>query len=320
MQSLYPNIQPYASQYLSVDTRHTLYVEECGNPDGLPVVFLHGGPGSGCEAMHRRFFDPEQYRIILFDQRGCGQSTPHSELHDNTTWHLVTDLETIRQTLGVERWVLFGGSWGSTLALAYAETHPQQVLGMILRGIFLGRGREIQWFYQDGANRFFPDLWTHFLAPIPESERSHLIQAYYQRLTGNDELERLRVARAWAGWEGATLTLERCPQVVDSFTEAHKALSLASIEAHYFINDCFLEPDQLLRQADRLTGIPGYIIHGRYDMVTTLDNAWALSHAWPDAELRIVGASGHSASEPGIIDALVTATRRLAETLISSGT
>ena len=315
MQSLYPSILPYASQHLPVDSLHTLYIEECGNPDGLPVVFLHGGPGGGCEPMHRRFFDPEQYRIILFDQRGCGQSTPHAELRDNTTGHLVADLEAIRQKLGIERWVLFGGSWGSTLALAYAETHPQQVLGMILRGIFLARAREIHWFYQDGANRFFPDLWEQFLAPIPVSEREDLIQAYYQRLTGNDELERLRVARAWAAWEGATLTLERCSQVLDSFTEAHKALSLACIEAHYFINDCFLEPDQLLRKANRLAGIPGYIIHGRYDMVTTLDNAWSLSRAWPAAELRIVGVAGHSASEPGIIDALITATRRMAETL-----
>ena len=240
MQSLYPSIQPYTQQHIAVDSIHTLYVEECGNPDGPPVVFLHGGPGSGCDAMHRRFFDPEQYRIVLFDQRGCGQSTPHAELVDNTTWHLVADMEIIREKLGIQRWVLFGGSWGSTLALAYAETHPQRVLGMILRGIFLARQRDLCWFYQDGANRLFPDQWEHFLAPIPVAEQGALIQAYYHRLTGSDELERLRVARAWSSWEGVTLTLERNQQVVDSFADAHKALSLARIEAHYFINNCFL--------------------------------------------------------------------------------
>jgi len=315
MQNLYPGIQAYSQQHIAVDEIHTLYVEQSGNPDGLPVVFLHGGPGAGCEPMHRRFFDPEQYRIVLFDQRGCGQSTPHAELTANTTWQLVADMETIRTALDIERWVLFGGSWGSTLALAYAETYPERVLGMILRGIFLARAGDVRWFYQAGANRLFPDQWERFLAPIPASEQDDLIQAYYQRLTGSDELERLRVARAWAGWEGATLTLERNQYVVDSFSDAHKALSLACIEAHYFINHCFLEPNQLLQQAEQLAGIPGYIVHGRYDVVTPLDNAWALAQAWPDAELRIVGGAGHSAAEPGIIDALVTATRRMAEQL-----
>lgn len=315
MQSLYPSIQPYTYQHIAVSELHTLYVEECGNPDGLPVVFLHGGPGGGCEPTHRRFFDPEWYRIILFDQRGCGQSTPHAELTDNTTTQLIADMEVIRQTLGIEQWVLFGGSWGSTLALAYAETYPQRVLGMILRGIFLARQDDLRWFYQDGARRLFPDQWEHFLAPIPAAEQDNLIQAYYQRLTGSDELERLRVARAWASWEGATLTLERNQYVLDSFADAHKALSLARIEAHYFINNCFLEPGQLLRHADRLAGIPGYIIHGRYDVVTTLDNAWALAQSWPDAELRIIGAAGHSASEARVTDALITATTRLMEKL-----
>jgi proline iminopeptidase len=313
MQSLYPSIQPYSQQFIEVDETHTLYVEQSGNPVGLPVVFLHGGPGAGCEPLYRRFFDPERYRIILFDQRGCGQSTPHAELTANTTWLLVDDMETIRQTLGVEQWVLFGGSWGSTLALAYAETHAKRVFGMIVRGIFLLRPEDLHWFYQSGANRLFPDHWEQFVAPIPESERGDIIRAYYQRLTGSDELERLRLARTWAGWEGATLTLERNAQLVDSFTEAHRALSLARIEAYYFINQGFLKPGQLLQQADRLAGIPGYIVHGRYDVITPLDNAWALAQAWPDAELRIVGAAGHSVAEPGIIDALVTATRRLVE-------
>lgn len=312
MQTLYPGIQPYATRELPVDDRHTLYVEESGNPDGLPVLFLHGGPGGGCEPLHRRFFDPEVYRIVLFDQRGCGRSTPHAELEDNTTRHLIADIETIRTTLAIDRWVVFGGSWGSTLALTYAETNPHRVLGLILRGIFLGRPRDVRWFYQEGANRLLPDAWESFIEPIPELERGDLLSAYYRRLTGDDELERLRVARAWSTWEGTALTLERRNEVVDSFAEAHKALSLARIEAHYFYQDCFLEPDQLLRDAHLLVDIPGFIIHGRYDVVTTLDNAWQLHQAWPTAELRIVGAAGHAATEPGIVDALVTATRTLA--------
>ncbi len=315
MQTLYPSIQPYRTHELPVDARHTLYLEEAGNPDGIPVVFLHGGPGGGCEPMHRRFFDPEVYRIVLLDQRGCGRSTPHAALEDNTTWHLVGDLEAIRLLLGIERWVLFGGSWGSTLALAYAETHPERVLGLVLRGIFLGRPREVRWFYQDGANRLFPDAWESFIDLIPELERGDLLSAYHRRLTGDDELERLRLARNWSVWEGTALTLERREDVVGGFAEAHKALSLARIEAHYFMNDCFLEPDQLLRDAHRLEGIPGFIVHGRYDVVTTLDNAWQLHRVWPGSELRVVGAAGHAASEPGIIDALVTAARTLAARL-----
>lgn len=315
MQTLYPTIQPYQTHELPVDSRHTLYIEECGNPEGLPVVFLHGGPGGGCEPMHRRFFDPHLYRIVLFDQRGCGRSTPHAELEDNTTAHLMDDLEAIRALLGIERWVVFGGSWGSTLALAYAQNHPEQVLGLVLRGIFLGRPREVRWLYQDGANRLFPDAWESFVELIPELERGDLLSAYHRRLTGDDELERLRVARHWSTWEGTLLTLERYNEVVDSFAEAHKALSLARIEAHYFMYDCFLEPDQLLRDAHRLENIPGFIVHGRYDVITTLDSAWHLHRVWPDSELRIVGAAGHAASEPGIVDALVTATRTLAARL-----
>ena len=315
MRVLFPDIKPYATQRLAVDSLHTLYIEECGNPSGLPVLFLHGGPGAGCEPMHRRFFDPQRYRIVLFDQRGSGQSSPHAELRDNTTWHLVADIEKLREHLNIDRWVVFGGSWGSTLALAYAETHPDRVLGLILRGVFLCRDRDIHWFYQHGANRLFPDLWEHFLAPIPAMEQHDLIHAYHRRLTGADELERLRAARAWSTWEGATLTLESNPTMVEHFSEAHRALSLARIECHYFVNQCFMEPDQLLRDADRLRTMPGIIVHGRYDVVCPLDNAWALYQSWPEAELRIVSPAGHAASEPGIVDALITATQAFADRL-----
>ncbi|PIE83421.1 MAG: prolyl aminopeptidase [Candidatus Contendobacter odensis] len=312
MRILFPEIRPYATQYLAVDSLHTLHVEECGNPEGLPVLFLHGGPGGGCESLHRRFFNPQHYRIVLFDQRGCGRSTPHAGLQDNTTWHLVADIETLRRHLHIDRWVVFGGSWGTTLALAYAEAYPERVQGLILRGVFLCRDRDIHWFYQEGANRLFPDQWEHFVAPIPSAERDDLLQAYYQRLTGDNALERLRVAKAWSVWEGSTLTLESDARYVQQFAEAHRALSLARIECHYFVNHAFLEPDQLLRDAYRLRDIAGYIIHGRYDVICPLDNAWALHHAWPEAELRIIGSAGHAASEPGIVDALVTATEHLA--------
>jgi len=315
MRVLFPDIKPYASQRLAVDAQHTLYLEECGVPDGLPVLFLHGGPGAGCEPLHRRFFDPQRYRMVLFDQRGCGHSTPHAELRDNTTGHLVADIEKLREHLGIDRWVVFGGSWGSTLALAYAETCPERVLGLILRGIFLCRKADIYWFYQSGANRLFPDLWEHFLGPIPAAERSDLLRAYHRRLTGANELERLRAAKAWATWEGATLTLESNPVLIEQFGEARRALGLARIECHYFVNHCFLEPDQLLRDAGRLRGIPGVIVHGRYDVICPLDNAWALHRAWPEAELRIVTPAGHAASEPGIVDALVTATQSFADRL-----
>ena len=313
MRILFPEIKPYATQRLAVDELHNLYVEECGVAHGLPVLFLHGGPGAGCEPLHRRFFDPQRYRIILFDQRGSGQSTPHAELRDNTTGHLVADIETLREHLGIDRWLVFGGSWGSTLALTYAETHPERVMGLILRGIFLCRDRDIHWFYQEGASRLFPDRWEQFLAPIPVAERNEMVQAYYRRLTSANELERLRAAKAWAMWEGATLALEHNSQIVEQFGEAHRALSLARIECHYFINQCFIEPDQLLRDADRLRGIPGVIVHGRYDVICPLDNAWALYQAWPEAELRIIPTAGHAASEPGIVDALIQATERFAD-------
>jgi proline iminopeptidase len=312
MRSLYPEITPYACQRLAVDDRHRLYVEQSGNPDGLPVVFLHGGPGAGCEPWQRRFFDPRRYRIILFDQRGSGRSTPHADLNDNTTRHLVADMEIIRQRLGIERWLLFGGSWGSTLALVYAETYPERVLGLVLRGIFLCRPQDIHWFYQQGASALFPDYWEDFLRPIPAAERGDMVRAYHRLLTGDDEVARLAAARAWSVWEARTATFRPNPDLVKHFGDAHTALSLARIENHYFVHDSFLEPDQIIRDAHRLRDIPGYIVHGRYDVVCPLQQAWDLHRAWPQARLRVIADAGHAASEPGIVDALVSATDRLA--------
>lgn len=315
MRQLYPEILPYQTHRLAVDQRHELYVEECGNPSGLPVVFLHGGPGAGCEPLHRRFFDPERYRIVLFDQRGAGRSTPHADLNANSTWDLVSDMEKIREELHISDWMLFGGSWGSTLALAYAQRFPERVLGLILRGIFLGRPEDIRWLYQQGASRLFPDIWERFLEPIPTEEHHDLVKAYYRRLTSDDELERLRAARAWSRWEGATSTLATRNTVIDHFGEAHLALSLARIEAHYFVNHVFFEPDQLLRDVDAIRHIPATIIHGRYDVICPVDQAWSLARAWPEAELGIIPSAGHAASEPGIMDALLRATRLFARRL-----
>lgn len=312
MMSLFPAIKPYLTHSIAVDPPHVLHVEECGNPTGLPVLFVHGGPGAGCEPYHRRFFDPERYRIILFDQRGCGRSSPHAEIAGNDTWALVRDMERIRAQLGVERWVLFGGSWGSTLSLAYAEAHPERVLGMVLRGIFLCRPEEIRWFYQEGASRLFPDYWEEFLRPIPEAERGDLLHAYHRRLTGEDEVARMAAAKAWSRWEAKTSTLLARKEVVDHFSDPYTALSLARIECHYFVNDSFLEPDQLVRDAHRLADIPGVIVHGRYDVVCPLENAWRLHQAWPGAELRIIPDAGHSATERGTTDALVRATIEMA--------
>lgn len=311
MANLYPEIEPYVSHSLAVEKPHILHVEECGNPRGLPVLFVHGGPGAGCEPYHRRFFDPQVYRIILVDQRGCGRSIPHAELEGNNTRALISDMEFVRNHLGVERWLLFGGSWGSTLSLAYAQSHPDRVLGLILRGIFLLRPHEIHWFYQEGASRVFPDRWAQFLEPIPEQERGDLLKAYHRRLTGNNELQRLAAAKAWSVWEGSTSTLTPNPAVIDHFADPFTALSLARIESHYFINNGFLEPNQLLRDCHKLAGIPGIIVHGRYDIVCPVENAWELHHAWSDSELRIIPDAGHSASEPGIIDALITATTEM---------
>lgn len=315
MYKLYPEIKPYATHRLAVDVPHQLYIEECGNPEGLPVVFVHGGPGAGCEPYHRRFFDPNVYRIVLFDQRGCGRSTPHAELTGNTTQALVADMEVIRQHLKIDKWVVFGGSWGSTLGLVYAQTHPKAVLGLVLRGIFLCSRREIHWFYQDGASRIFPDYWEDFLRPIPEAERGNLVEAYYKRLVGDDEVARMAAAKAWSLWEGRAATLQLSKSVVDHFARPSTALSLARIECHYFMHDSFLEADQILSNAHRLADVPAIIVHGRYDIVCPAENAWALHRAWPQATLNLIAEAGHSASEPGITDALIKATMTLSHRL-----
>ena len=308
MRCLFPSIQPYNTLNLAVDSVHTLYVEECGTLEGLPVIFLHGGPGSGCESYHRRFFDPEKYRIVLFDQRGSGRSTPHAELQGNTTQALIEDIETIRNKLGIDQWVVFGGSWGSTLALAYAQTHPDRVLGLILRGIFLCRQREIDWFYQEGASRLFPDVWEKFLEPIPSNERGQLVSAYYQRLTSEDEFTRMQAAKAWSLWEGRTATLTSSQKLLDHFGDAHTALSLARIECHYFMHRSFLRENQLLEDVHKLQDIPGVIVQGRYDVICPMESAWELHRAWPDSILQIIPDAGHAASEPGIVNALIKAT------------
>lgn len=313
MMGLYPEIAPFVQHSIEVEPPHVLHVEECGNPHGLPVLFVHGGPGAGCEPYHRRFFDPERYRIILFDQRGCGRSTPHAELEGNNTLALVSDMERIREHLGVDRWVLFGGSWGSALSLVYAETYPERVMGLVLRGIFLCRRDEIRWFYQDGANRLFPDYWDEFVRVIPTAERVDLLLAYYRRLTGENEVARMAAAKAWARWEAKTSTLLPRKEIVDHFSDPYNALSLARIECHYFINDVFLETEQILRDSDRLLDIPGCIVHGRYDVICPVQNAWQLHQLWPRSELKIIPDAGHSAAERGIVDALVRATIDMAK-------
>ncbi len=315
MRQLYPEIQPYHQFMLPVGDEHQLYVEVSGTADALPVLFLHGGPGGGAQPWHRRFFDPLRYRIILFDQRACGRSTPHASLESNTTWHLVEDMETLRQELAIEKWVLFGGSWGSTLALAYAERYPQRVLHLILRGIFLCRQRDIDWFYQDGASRIFPDAWAEYLRPIPMAEQHDLLAAYHRRLTGDDELVRMACAKAWSIWEGHCSTLHPQSSLVDHFADPHVALALARIEAHYFQHGSFLQERPLLAGAAALATIPGHIVHGRYDMVCPLDNATALHAVWPRARLQIIRDAGHAASEPGIVDALVRICDQVAEEL-----
>ena len=310
---LFPAIQPGQTWRFAVSDLHTLYIEECGNPNGVPVVFLHGGPGGSCEPGHRRFFDPESYRIILFDQRGAGKSRPHASLEENTTWDLVEDLEKIREFLEIERWVVFGGSWGSTLALAYAQSHPDQVLGLILRGIFLARETDVDWFFNGAAARILPEGWQHFLDPIPEDERDDLIGAYYRRLTSENEIVRMGAAKAWSIWEGSSVTLMPDKNVVDHFSDPHIALSIARIECHYFNNNCFLDPNQLLENMDRIEHIPGYIVHGRYDMVCPIDQALQLSDRWSNARLKIIADAGHAVTEQGISRALVESCNSMLE-------
>ena len=310
--TLYPAIEPNRTGMLDVGDGHELYYEESGNPRGKPAVFLHGGPGGGTTAKMRQFFDPAAYRIVLFDQRGAGRSRPHAHLEANTTWHLVDDIERLRKHLGVERWQVFGGSWGSTLALAYAEAHPERVTELVLRGIFMLRRKEIEWFYQRGVSELFPDLWQDFLAPIPEKERGDLLHAYHRRLTGDDPRLRLRAAKAWSVWEGSTSTLLPRPEVRKTFEEDHMALSMARIESHYFVNGGFMEEGQLLRDIGRIRHIPAVIVQGRYDVVCPPVTAWELSCAWPEADLRIVPDAGHAAFEPGNVHELVSATDRFA--------
>jgi len=312
---LFPAIQPYKTSRFPVSDIHTLYIEECGEPDGVPVVFLHGGPGGNCEPGHRRFFNPEEYRIILFDQRGCGKSKPHASLEENTTWELVTDLEKIRQHLGIDKWVVFGGSWGSTLALVYAETHPQRVLGLILRGIFLARDEDVRWLFQGGASRLFPEAWQHYLDPIPENERDDMVGAYYQRLTSENEITRMGAAKAWSIWEGSTATLLPDKSVIDHFSNPHIALSIARIECHYFINQVFLTPGQILDKIDKLKDIPGFIVHGRYDVVCPIDQAVLLNQHWPESKLVVIDNAGHAVTERGISEALVDCCKQMLEIL-----
>jgi len=291
---LFPAIQPTKTWRLPVSDLHTLYLEESGNPEGVPVVFLHGGPGGSCEPGHRRFFDPESYRIILFDQRGSGKSRPHASLEDNTTWELV-----------IEHWVVFGGSWGSTLALAYAQTHPEQVLGLILRGIFLARDEDVSWFFNGEAARIFPETWQHFIEPIPPQERNDIIGAYHRRLTSSNEIVRMGAAKAWSIWEGSSVTLLPDKNVVDHFSDPHIALSIARIECHYFTNNCFFRPNQLIEDMDKISHLPAYIVHGRYDMVCPIDQAVLLKQHWDNAELKVISDAGHAVTEHGISKALV---------------
>lgn len=318
--AIFPPIEPRETGMLPVSALHSVYFEESGNPDGIPVVFVHGGPGGGTEPAHRRFFDPARYRIVLFDQRGAGRSTPHAELRENTTWDLVADMEKLREKLGIARWVVFGGSWGSTLGLAYAQTHPERVLGLVLRGIFLIREQEIRWFYQEGAHMLFPDAWEDYLAPIAGEERHDLVGAYYRRLTSEDPDVRLEAARAWSIWEARTSKLHVSEELVQKFDEPMLALAFARIECHYFVHrGFFLRDAHLLHHADRLRGIPGYIVQGRYDVVCPMRSAWDLHRVWPEAELVVVPDAGHSAFEPGIEAELVRATEALADRLGGRG-
>ena len=311
---LYPEIEPYDCGSLRVDDTHTIAFEQCGTPDGKPALFIHGGPGGGCSPVHRRLFDPQRYRVVLFDQRGCGKSTPHAELRNNTTWDLVADIEKLRVHLSIERWQLFGGSWGSTLALAYAQTHPTRVTDMVLRGIFLLRKAELHWYYQHGASRIFPEAWDAFLAPIPESERDDLMRAYYKRLTSDDRSVRMEAARAWSIWEGSTSRLIPDPALIEKTGQDRFAEAFARIECHYFVNGGFFDTDgQLLRDLDKIAHIPAVIVQGRYDIVCPAVSAYELHKAWPKSELKIIADAGHSALEPTITDALVEATDQFAE-------
>jgi proline iminopeptidase len=312
LRTLYPPIAPHRSGRLDVGDGHELYWELCGNPDGLPAVFLHGGPGAGCGPDHRRLFDPARYNVLLFDQRGCGRSTPHASLEANTTWHLLDDIERLRQMAGFEKWLVFGGSWGSTLGLAYAEKHPERTSALILRGIFTMRQAELDWFYQNGASMVFPDRWEAFLAPIPEAERGDLVAAYHRRLTGADEAAKLEAAKAWSAWEGATITLLPDEKLVSEHKSDRFAIAIARIENHYMVHRGWMDEGQLIRDAAKIAAIPGVIVQGRYDVCTPVASAWDLHRAWPEAELHIIPDAGHAFNQPGILDRLIRATDEFA--------
>lgn len=311
--NLFPPIEPFKIGALGVSPIHEIYYEVSGAPDGIPVIVCHGGPGGGSTPSMRRYFDPEKYKIILFDQRGCGKSAPNAELEDNTTWALIGDMEKLREHLGVDRWMVFGGSWGSTLAMAYAQHHSERVTGLILRGIFTLRREELLWFYQDGANWVFPDLWQDYLEPIPPEERSDMMAAYYKRLTSADKAEQMRAAKAWSRWEGGAVSLIPSEERMQSFASDAFALAFARIECHYFVNKGFFDRDDyILDNIETIKHIPAVIVQGRYDIVTPMKTAWELHHRWPGSRLEIVRDAGHAASEPGIIDALVRATNDFA--------
>ena len=318
--TLYPAIEPNRSGWLRVSPVHEIYWEESGNPKGKPAVFVHGGPGAGADPRSRQFFDPKRYRIVVFDQRGCGRSRPHASLEDNTTWHLVSDMEQLRRHLGIERWLVFGGSWGSTLALAYAQKHPKRVSELVLRGIFMLRKWEIDWFYQDGASALFPDRWEHYVAAIPPRERGDLVGAFYRRLTSPNRAMRVRAARAWSIWEAATSHLQTDEANIDKWGEEKFAVAVARIECHYFVNKGFMRrEDQLLRGVAKIRDIPAVIVQGRYDVVCPIRTAWDLHRRWPEADFRIVPDAGHSALEPGITHELVGATDRFAKLKATRG-
>lgn len=306
---LYPKITPYKTGFLDTQDGHHIYWELCGNPKGKPVVFLHGGPGSGCTDNHRRLFNPEKYHIMLFDQRGCGRSLPYASLENNTTWHLVNDIERLRQeVLGADKMMVFGGSWGSTLALAYAQTYPAHVSELILRGIFMCRPEEIHWFYQEGASYIYPDYWEDYVRPIPENERHDMLKAFHRRLTGNDEKEKLAAATAWGRWEGRGITLLPDPETEQQFSADEFVIAFARIENHYFMNNGFFEESQLLRNAYKIQHIPTVIVQGRYDMCTPTKSAWELHKALPNAKFILIPDAGHAYNEPGILKALIAAT------------
>lgn len=307
---MYPSIEPYQTGQLPTeDKEFLLYWEESGNRNGLPILFLHGGPGGGTSPNHRSYFDPKVYRIILMDQRGCGKTTPFASLKNNTTWDLVDDIEQLREHLQIEKWIVFGGSWGSTLALTYAIQHPEKVRGLIVRGIFLGRKKEFQWFYQSGAHHILPDAWEKYLLPIPPEERHEMIAAYYKRLSSSDQNVRRAAAKAWTEWEGSALRLIFDPTIFADFTADEKVEAIARIECHYFMNNCFYPTENwILENCEKIRHIPAIIIHGRYDIICPFETAWELHKTWPEAQFEIVPNAGHAASDPPITEALVRAT------------